>query len=393
MKLKPKINFSDGETFSTESGLTLSLTKLPIKNLVSMLNPKERKNEIDNNFVQGVANSLLSYSNQITPIIVTPVKENDNHYLIIDGENRIQALKSNSIEEVLAIVLTGITPNMARVYRLFTRRHKFSNPQAIVQEIQSCLHLTSDFSINELESLLGLNEGDYFLYDKLQTTLKYQNIFQDLMNGKITTQTAIQQINEQDKKKQRKRNKEERLKQFKPLKNAKSQFIESEIEGKGIPKAFNDSFKYKYLLKRDTECYCCGVSKNETTLVPQQIIPSDAKGQTNRDNMIAVCLECKAKINGYALDTDLNRELSAKAENVLDNVYQNIMIIASVITNARINNLKALEKVDKVLYNQVITGSKPYLSVVNKFKDAEPVLPDDITPYQYLMKHRFKVED
>lgn len=392
MKLKPKINFSDGETFSTEAGLTLSLAKLPINNLVSTLNPKERKNEIDNNFVQGLANSLLSYSNQITPIIVTPVKENDNHYLIIDGENRIQALKNNSIEEVLAIILTGITPNMARIYRLFTRRHKFSNPQAIIQEIQSCLHLTSDFSINELETLLGLNEGDYFLYDKLQTTLQYQNIFRDLMNGKITTQTAIQQINDQDKKLKRKKNKEERLRQFKPLKNAKSNFLEKEIEGKGLPEAFNDSFKYQYLLKRDNQCYCCGISKNETTLVPQQIIPTDAKGQSNRDNMVAVCLECKAKINGYALDTELNRELSAKPENILDGVYQNIMVIASIITNSRLNNLKALEKTDKVLYNQVITGSKPYLSVVNKIKDAQKVLPDNVTPYQYLKEHRYKID-
>lgn len=391
MKLKSSIKFSDGEVFPTEHGLTLTLTKLPISNLTSMLSPQERKQEIDDNFVQGLANSLLTCSNQITPILVTPVsKENNNYYLIIDGENRVQALKNNSINEVLAVVIEGITHNMARVYRLFTRRHKFNNPQMVVQEIQNLLHLTSDFSIHELETLLGINEGDYFLYDKLQTTLKYQDIFRDLMSGKITTNTAIQQIKEQDKKQKRQENKENKIKKFKPFKNAKSEFLENELEGKGLPKAFNDNFKHQYLLKRDKECFCCGATQDETTLVPQQIVPSDAKGQFNRDNVISVCLECKTKINGYALDSNLNRELTVKTQDLIDNTYQNIMIIASIITNSRLNNLKALEKMDKVLYNQVITGAKSYLSIVHRLKNVEPVLPSNVTPYEYIKQHHFE---
>lgn len=385
MKIRHEVNFTDGETFKTEKNLSFQLTKVPIDSLMSTLNPKEAENEIDDFFVQELANSLLDSSIQITPIIIAPFRDTDK-YLIIDGENRVRALKKNSEDEVIAVVINGLTENSVKMYRILTRRHKAVNPKACVREIQAFMHLTDDFNISDLEKIIGLAEGDYYLFDKLQSNLKYRSILRELTNGVITTQTAVKKMKLKDKRKEKEEKEEPNL----ITKNAKSKFIENELSGKGLPKAFDGNVKkemlMKKVLKRNDQCFCCGRKSSKMAL--HLIIPEDAKGKYILNNVVPLCIECKAKVDGYSLNEKLEREYSVNINEILDNLTKNVMLLADLTTECRKSNLLALKDINEVLYGQVISGVKPYLKAVKKLKNVKSVLPDNVSPYDYVLSKR-----
>lgn len=322
----------------------------------------QHRTRLDLGDVDGLRESIRKYG-QLVPILVTT---HNDHYVLIQGFRRLEALKGLGQTQVIALVDTTIPAELVKYYEVianaskdysFTEKLNYGN---FFKETQPSI------GYETIENALGMGTGEFLkaLYIQYHQE-QYPQYYEAVETGKMTISQAMKKL-EKDIEKAEKEAAAAGVDELNSgemddqLRNQDDLALTTPNADAGT-QSVSDRKILDPILRRSIEardegmCQCCGFGKGEPDFMGvfqvHHIIPVMYGGSDNKGNLILLCTNCHKLVHDYEKGQFLPEEstwekyASVKKIVVLGNMLQQLR--KQAFTELKKNHIEIFRTVDR----------------------------------------------
>lgn len=342
-----EINFAlrdnDGKPISTRKQGTLEVKSLNIDEI--KVTKRSRMSEQDTFNLQ----ENITRFGQLSPIHVV---EYGDFYLLLDGYQRLQALKSNGSDTVIALVDTTIAPELVKYYDVMVNNtvpYKFSEIVAYAKKFQST---QPNVDLQAIEEMVGLGRGEIFKAMYIDTFKdQFPEVYNQVEANKITIEQAHKKIEKELVKEEKGEGADDnmndlnsgalddQLKNVDELADMKSEPDQQDVHNR---RTINPVLRRTIEARDQHHCQCCGFGKNEPDLTGgfsvHHMVAVMYGGSDATTNLILVCKNCHTYIHDYE-----NGRFKPSEDTIERNDFiKNILVLGNMLAIMKQTALKKL---------------------------------------------------
>lgn len=356
-----------GEYQSTRKEGTLQIQIVPIDKI--KIPKRLRANEEG---IVDLAEQIKQFG-QLEPITIIPFGDD---YVLFSGYRRLQAIRHNGDNEVIAIINTTIPKNFMKYYEVVVNSVK---RYTVLEKLEygKKFKAEQDIGYDLIEGILGMKKGEFLqlLYVEAMQE-EFEETYKQVLSEKISIEQGVKKIEKEIAKIEKEKEKE-------AIDELNSGEMDDELRNKNeLMEMQNDAGKQELgerkildaRIRRAVEsrdrgqCQCCGYGAGEPDLVGvfnvHHMVAVQYGGSDNKSNLILLCSNCHTLAHDYEKGAfmpekkTLERLKEVQKIVVLGNMLQKLKKIAITEIKRQYKDTARVLEARKITVGQAIKKHK-----------------------------------